>query len=305
MTQRPLSTYRLQIRASFDLDAAASITGYLRDLGVDWAYLSPLLRSTEGSDHGYDVVDPSLVDPARGGADGLDRFAASARDAGLGILVDTVPNHMGVAVPSQNPWWWDLLTHGRGSRYAEAFDVDWEFGGGRVRIPVLGSELADVLGAGELRVDLTPTERAPHGTLHYFDNVFPLAPDSVPDAERDDLETPETVRAILDRQHYELMFWRREAAELNYRRFFAVTTLAGVRVEVPWVFDESHAEILRWVHTGLVDGLRVDHPDGLADPGGYLDALADATGGAYVLVEKILHHGEPLPTAWATAATPG
>ena len=103
MTQRPLSTYRLQIRASFDLDAAASLTAYLRDLGVDWAYLSPLLRSTEGSDHGYDVVDPSLVDPARGGADGLDRFAASARDAGLGILVDTVPNHMGVAVPARNP----------------------------------------------------------------------------------------------------------------------------------------------------------------------------------------------------------
>lgn len=305
MTGRPLSTYRLQIRPSFDLDAAAAITGYLRDLGVDWAYLSPLLKATEGSDHGYDVVDPSQIDPARGGAEGLDRFAASARDAGLGILVDTVPNHMGVAVPAQNPWWWDLLTHGRGSRYAEAFDVDGEFGGGRVRIPVLGSELADVLGAGELRVDLTSTEQAPYGTLHYFDNVFPLAPDSVLDAERDDLETPETVRAILDRQHYELMFWRREAAELNYRRFFAVTTLAGVRVEVPWVFDEAHAEILRWVRDGLVDGIRVDHPDGLLDPGAYLDRLAEATDGAYVLVEKILEHGEDLPGWWRTDGTTG
>lgn len=305
MTRRPLSTYRLQIRSSFDLDAAASVTGYLRELGVDWAYLSPLLRSAEGSDHGYDVVDPSLVDPARGGAEGLDRFVASARDAGLGILVDTVPNHMGVAVPAQNPWWWDLLTYGRDSRYAEAFDVDWDFGGGRIRIPVLGSELADVLGAGELRVDPTPTEQAPHGTLHYFDNVFPLAPNSVQDDERDDLADPEVVRTIVDRQHYELMFWRREAAELNYRRFFAVTTLAGVGVEVPWVFDESHAEILRWVREGLVDGIRVDHPDGLLDPGAYLDRLAEATGGVYVLVEKILEHGETLPNWWRTDGTTG
>ena len=304
-TRRPVSTYRLQIRPSFDLDAAASITGYLRDLGVDWAYLSPLLKATEGSDHGYDVVDPSLVDPARGGAEGLDRFAASARDAGLGILVDTVPNHMGVAIPAQNPWWWDLLTHGRGSRYAEAFDVDWEFGGGRVRVPVLGGELGDIIDAGEIRVELAQTHQAPHGTLHYYDNVLPLAPDSVHGDERDDLENPEVVRAIVDRQHYELMFWRREAAELNYRRFFAVTTLAGVRVEIPWVFDEAHAEILRWVDDGLVDGIRVDHPDGLLDPGAYLDRLAEATGGAYVLVEKILEHGETLPSWWRTDGTTG
>jgi (1->4)-alpha-D-glucan 1-alpha-D-glucosylmutase len=305
VTQRPLSTYRLQIRASFDLDAAASVTAYLRNLGVDWAYLSPLLKATEGSDHGYDVVDPSLVDPARGGAEGLDRFAASARDAGLGILVDTVPNHMGVAVPSQNPWWWDLLTYGRDSRYAEAFDVDWEFGGGRVRIPVLGGDLDDIIGAGDIRIDAAATEAAPHGTLHYFDNVLPLAPDSVQGNEAADLGNPEVVRAIVDRQHYELMFWRREAAELNYRRFFAVTTLAGVRVEVPWVFDESHAEILRWVHEGLVDGIRVDHPDGLLDPGAYLDRLAEATGGVYVLVEKILEHGETLPSWWRTDGTTG
>jgi (1->4)-alpha-D-glucan 1-alpha-D-glucosylmutase len=305
VTHRPVSTYRLQIRPSFDLDAAASVTGYLRQLGVDWAYLSPLLRATEGSDHGYDVVDPSLVDPARGGAGGLARFAASARDAGLGVLVDTVPNHMGVAVPRQNPWWWDLLTSGRGSRYAEAFDVDWDFGGGRIRIPVLGGDLDSVVDAGELRIDPAPSERAPHGTLHYFDNVFPLAADSVEDDERDDLENPAVVRAIVDRQHYELMFWRREAAELNYRRFFAVTTLAGVRVEVPWVFDESHAEILRWVRDGLVDGIRVDHPDGLLDPGAYLDRLAAATGGAYVLVEKILEHGETLPSWWRTDGTTG
>lgn len=125
----PESTYRLQIRAAFDLDAAAAVTGYLRDIGVGWAYLSPLLQSTSGSDHGYDVVDPTRVDPARGGAEGLERFAAAARAAGLGILIDTVPNHMGIAVPAENPWWWDVLLRGRDSRYAAAFDIDWEFGG--------------------------------------------------------------------------------------------------------------------------------------------------------------------------------
>ena len=304
-TRPPSSTYRLQIRQAFDLDAAAAITGYLRDLGVDWAYLSPLLQAAEGSDHGYDVVDPTLVDPARGGAEGLSRFVASARDAGLGILVDTVPNHMGVAVPSQNPWWWDLLMHGRESRYAEAFDVDWDFGGGRLRLPVLGAGLDEILDAGDIRIDVQATPEAPHGTLRYFDHVFPLAPGSVSDDERGQLDDPDLVRAVLERQHYELIFWRREAAELNYRRFFAVTSLAGVRVEVPWVFDESHAEVLRWVREGLVDGIRVDHPDGLLDPGAYLDRLAEATDGVYLLVEKILEHGETLPSWWRTEGTTG
>ncbi|WOQ69358.1 malto-oligosyltrehalose synthase [Microbacterium limosum] len=305
MKRHPSSTYRLQIRETFDLDAAASVTAYLRDLGVSWAYLSPLLTATPGSDHGYDVVDPTRVDPARGGAAGLDRFAAAAREAGLGILVDTVPNHMGVSQPRVNPWWWDLLRQGRSSRYAEAFDVDGEFGGGRVRVPILGAELDEAIANGEVVVDPEPADDAPDGLLRYYDNAYPLAAGSIADDERDRLGMPEIVRTVHDRQHYELMFWRREAAELNYRRFFAVTTLAGVRVEVPWVFDESHAEILRWVREGLVDGLRIDHPDGLADPGGYLDRLAEATGGVYVLVEKILEHGEALPAWWKTAGTTG
>ena len=167
MPKRPVSTYRLQIRAAFDLDAAAQLAPYLRDLGADWAYLSPLLTSTEGSDHGYDVVDPSRVDAARGGPEGLDAFSKAARAAGLGILVDIVPNHMGVADAAQNPWWWDLLRHGRESRYAAAFDVDWEFGGGRVRLPVLGSSFEQAADAGELRVE--------GDELRYFDHRFPLA----------------------------------------------------------------------------------------------------------------------------------
>jgi (1->4)-alpha-D-glucan 1-alpha-D-glucosylmutase len=295
MTRRPLSTYRLQIRKGFDLDAAAEVTDYLRDLGVSWAYLSPLLTATEGSDHGYDVVDPTSVDPARGGRNGLDRFVAAARAADLGILIDIVPNHMGVSVPAQNPWWWDVLRNGRDSAHAEAFDIDWEFGGGRIRMPILGGSLDETI--GDIRIDPTPADAAPYGTLSYFDHVLPLAADS--SASVGD------VRAVLDRQHYELRFWRDEATELNYRRFFAVTTLAGLRVELPEVFAGSHVEVLRWLHEGLADGLRVDHPDGLLDPAGYLDTLAEAGGSPYVLVEKILEHGEALPADWSTDGTTG
>ncbi len=310
MTVRPASTYRLQIRKAFDLDAAAQVVPYLRELGVSWAYLSPLLKATDGSDHGYDVVDPSQVDPARGGSDGLDRFAAAARAEGLGILIDTVPNHMGISKPEQNPWWWDVLTHGRESRYAEAFDIDWDFGGGKVRVPILGASMDEVIAEGVVTIDPEATELAPHGVVRFYDqHVLPLAVDSIPfpyggpgGAALDD---PRAIARVLAQQHWEAIFWRREAAELNYRRFFAVTTLAGVRVEIPWVFDESHAEVLRWVREGLADGLRVDHPDGLLDPGGYLERLAGSTGSAYVLVEKILEHGEDLPAWWETDGTTG
>jgi (1->4)-alpha-D-glucan 1-alpha-D-glucosylmutase len=280
----PISTYRLQVREGFDLFRVADVADYVHDLGADWLYLSPLLTAEPGSDHGYDVVDHSQVDPARGGTDGLAAASSTARELGLGVLVDIVPNHMGVATPRHNAWWWDLLTHGRGSKYAEAFDVDWDFGGGRLRIPVLGDDYLDAL---EL-VD---------GELRYYDNRYPLAPGSA-----DDGADPITVHS---RQHYELVNWRRADAELNYRRFFAVNSLAAIRVELPWVFEESHREIVRWIHEGLADGIRVDHPDGLADPAGYLDALAAATGDSYVLVEKILEGDEQLPTSWATAGTTG
>ena len=280
----PTSTYRLQIRESFDLNAAATIAGYVHDLGADWLYLSPILKAEKGSDHGYDVVDHSLIDPARGGREGLETLSAAARALGLGVLVDIVPNHVGVATPKQSVWWWDLLTHGRQSRYAEAFDVDWQFGDGRVRIPVLGDEPH-------------PEFEIVEGELAYFDNRFPIAPGTAEDGA--------SANEVHRRQNYELINWRRADAELNYRRFFAVNTLAGIRVEIPRVFDESHEEIIRWITDGLADGLRVDHPDGLADPAGYLDALAAATAGTYVLVEKILEGDEQLPTSWATAGTTG
>ncbi len=293
MTAAPLSTYRLQIAAGFTLHDAAELAGYLRDLGVDWYYLSPLLQAGEGSTHGYDVVDHGRVDAARGGRAGLDALGAAARSAGLGVLVDIVPNHMGVGDPAANAWWWEVLTHGPTSARASFFDIDWDAGGGRVRIPVLGETVEAAAESGALRVE--------DGELRYHEHRFPLAPGTA-----DDAAAAEIVHA---RQHYELIDWRRASSDLNYRRFFAVNELAAIRVELPEVFEASHREVVRWVRDGLgagvTVGLRVDHPDGLADPGGYLDALATATDGAYVLVEKILQHGERLPAGWATAGTTG
>ena len=283
----PVSTYRVQVTSAFDLHSVAELTDYLSDLGADWVYLSPLLEAEAepGSDHGYDVVSHERVDPARGGDEGLEEAARSAHAKGLGVLIDIVPNHMGVATPAKNAWWWDVLQHGPASRYAAAFDIDWELGNGKLRIPVLGD--GDAL--ADLRVD------GPE--LVYFADRYPIAPGTADDGA--------DARTVHARQHYELMHWRRADGELNYRRFFAVNTLAGIRVELPEVFEESHRAIVGWIRDGLADGLRIDHPDGLADPKGYLDSLAHATGGAYVLVEKILEGDEPLPDDWATAGTTG
>ena len=217
-------------------------------------------------------------DPERGGATGLEVLSAVAHGLGMGVLVDIVPNHVGVASPRPATWWWDVLEHGPASRYASYFDIDWAAGGGRLLLPVLGDDDEGAAGGrpGAERGPL-PRPAAPHGARH----------------------------AALEEQHYELVSWRRGDAELNYRRFFTITTLAGVRVEEPEVFEASHREIGRWFDVGLVDGLRVDHPDGLRDPADYLDRLAKLTDGSYVVVEKILEPGESLEPSWATAGTTG
>ncbi|SFP47786.1 maltooligosyl trehalose synthase [Geodermatophilus dictyosporus] len=279
----PTGTYRLQVTADFTLDDAAAVAGYLADLGVSHAYSSPLLRAAAGSTHGYDTVDHAHVDESRGGQEGFDRLVAALHEHGLSLVLDLVPNHMGVADPAEAPWWWDVLQHGRDSAHAPAFDVDWDAGSGRIRIPVLGS--ADDVEKLEV-VD---------GELRYYDNRFPLAPGTGDG-------TPQEVH---DRQHYELVDWRRADSDLNYRRFFAINTLAGLRVEDPAVFDATHELVLRMVADGAVDGLRIDHPDGLADPKGYLDRLAEASGGRWTVVEKILEPGEDLPGSWRTAGTTG
>ena len=274
----PRSTYRLQLTSDFDLFEAARRLPYLHGLGVDWVYLSPLLAAEAGSEHGYDVAVHTREDPERGGATGLEVLSAMAHGLGMGVLVDIVPNHVGVASPRPATWWWDVLELGPESRYASYFDIDWAAGGGRLLLPVLGDD-------DEQAVEVVPEE----SEVRYHDLRLPMAPGTT----------------ALDEQHYELVSWRRGDAELNYRRFFTVTTLAGVRVEEPEVFEASHREIGRWFDVGLVDGLRVDHPDGLRDPADYLDRLAKLTDGSYVVVEKILEPGESLQPTWATAGTTG
>jgi len=164
----PTSTYRVQVHAGFDLDATAGIVDYLADLGVGWVYLSPLLTAEPGSAHGYDVVDHGSVDPDRGGRGALERVAAAAHQRGLGVLVDLVPNHVGIATPRLSAWWWDVLTHGQASEHAAAFDIDWDAGGGKVRVPVLGDEPH-------------PDLRVEDGELRYHDHRFPLAPGTATD----------------------------------------------------------------------------------------------------------------------------
>lgn len=281
----PASTYRLQISPDFTLQHATRVLPYLHRLGADWVYLSPLLEAEPGSTHGYDVVDHSRVDPDRGGPEGLTQLANEAHSLGMGVLVDIVPNHVGVATPHINRWWWDVLARGEGSEFADFFDIDWAFGSGRLRLPVLGDS-PDELDA--LTID--------DGQLAYYDHRFPIA---------EGTESAGSARQVHDLQHYELVSWRRADHDLNYRRFFAVNSLAGIRVEDPRVFDASHREIGRWIDDGLVDGLRVDHPDGLRDPGDYLVRLSELTGGRPIWVEKILEGDEQMPPEWPVAGTTG
>ncbi|MFD6696389.1 malto-oligosyltrehalose synthase [Micromonospora aurantiaca (nom. illeg.)] len=281
MPDTPRSTYRVQVRPGFDLDATAELAGYLAALGVTHLYTAPLLTATPGSTHGYDVVDHRAVNPQLGGEAARARLVRALRAAGLGLVVDIVPNHAGVARPEANPAWWDVLRRGRESAYARWFDIDWDRG--RLLLPVL-ADTADALDDLKL-VD---------GELRYHEHRFPVA-DGTGDG---------TPRQVHDRQHYELVNWRRGDAELTYRRFFAVSDLAGLRVEDPEVFDATHAEILRWVAAGEVDGIRVDHPDGLRDPAGYLARLRAAAPASWLVVEKILEYGEDLPD-WPVDGTTG
>lgn len=283
MASPVLSTYRLQMRGDgCTFDDAVNLLDYLDRLGVSHLYLSPILTAAEGSTHGYDVTDPTTVSSALGGPDGLRRLSEAARARNIGLIVDIVPNHVGVAHPEQNRWWWDLLTHGRGSVYADYFDIDWELDEGRIVLPVLGSDsdVADLVVDGEL--------------LRLGDLVFPIAPGTGAGSGEQ----------VHGRQHYRLTGWRNGVC--GYRRFFSITSLAALRQEDRAVFDATHVEVKRWFDEGLVDGLRIDHPDGLSDPAGYLRWLRELTGpDAWIVVEKILATDECLDASLPVDGTTG
>ncbi len=282
----PVSTYRLQLQPGFGFAAAAASADYLAGLGVSHVYLSPILQATPGSRHGYDVVDHTRISADLGGETAFREMARRFRTAGLGVIVDIVPNHMAIPVPeSLNRPLWGVLRDGPDSEFASWFDVDWTAGDGRLLLPVLGGPVKECLGDLTVRGDV----------LRYFDHVFPLRPGT---------ET-RPLPGLLAEQYYRLADWRLAATELNWRRFFDISSLIAVRVEDPQVFEATHAVILGLVADGLIDGLRVDHPDGLADPRGYLRRLAERTGGRWVCTEKILSSGERLPADWPCAGTTG
>jgi malto-oligosyltrehalose synthase len=296
------ATYRIQLRGGVDFATIASAVPYIARLGISHLYLSPIWQARAGSTHGYDVVDPNVIEPALGGEAGFRDLVAEAKSAGLGIILDHVPNHMGVG--SDNAWWWDVLLNGRASRFAGHFDIDWAATAGatpgRLLLPVLGASYGEVLASGDLRV-----EAAAGGfELRYHDQRFPLRADSVPNGQAE-------LHALLERQAYRLAYWRLGGEALNYRRFFDIDGLVGVRVEDETVFADAHRLLLELVAEGAVQGVRLDHIDGLRDPTGYLHrldtALREATGGAPppVWVEKILEGGETLRPDWPVAGTTG
>lgn len=285
-----LSTYRVQLRGPsagdpFTFADAEALLDYLADMGVSHMYLSPILTASPGSTHGYDVTDPTAISAELGGAEGLSALSRAARSRGMGLVVDIVPNHVGVQEPQHNPWWWDVLRHGRQSRYAAYFDIDRNADdAGRIVLPVLGSD-SDV------------ARLVVHGdvlTLH--GRQFPIAPGTADDGA--------CGADVHDRQHYRLTGWR--SGICGYRRFFSITELAGLRQEDPAVFAACHTEVARWFAEGLVDGVRIDHPDGLADPAGYLALLRELIGPrAWIVVEKILAEGEPLDPSLPINGTTG
>ncbi|MGN6521679.1 MAG: malto-oligosyltrehalose synthase [Actinomycetes bacterium] len=288
----PSSTYRLQLRPDFGFDAAAAITGYLARLGVSHLYLSPILQAAPGSTHGYDVVDHSRLNAELGGEEAFARLQQAAAEHDLGIVVDVVPNHMAVPKPATlNAQLWSVLRDGPASPYARWFDIDWAAQDRAILMPVLGKRIGQVLADGELSLDTAGDEPL----LRYYDSVFPVRRGT------ETLPLPE----LVDRQFYRLAYWRVADEELNYRRFFDVDTLAAIRMEDPAVFDATHELLLKLYDSGGIDGFRIDHPDGLADPRDYLRRLSEASGGAWVVVEKILEGEEQLPEDWPTAGTTG
>jgi (1->4)-alpha-D-glucan 1-alpha-D-glucosylmutase len=365
----PLATYRVQMHAGFGFDAAAAVTGYLRDLGVTHLYSSPYLQAGKGSTHGYDVLDHSKPNAELGGGAAHERLCRALGEANLGQILDIVPNHMSIA-SRDNRWWWDVLENGQASRYAHYFDVDWQPPEAKLRdtvlMPILGDHYGREVESGHVQLH----RDGGTFTFAYFDHVMPVAPRSLNDFLNEaalragsnelafladsfgnlpistlvDIESvnrrhrdkevlrsalarlctevpevasaidaviaevnasPTAVDALLERQNYRLAYWKTAGQELDYRRFFDINTLISLRMEDDWVFEDSHRLILKWVRDGVLDGLRVDHPDGLRDPVAYFRRLAKAAPNGWIVVEKILEPGEALPEDWPVAGTTG
>jgi (1->4)-alpha-D-glucan 1-alpha-D-glucosylmutase len=369
MRPEPIATYRVQLRPGFGFEQVAELVAYLSDLGVSHLYASPYLQAAAGSTHGYDIVDPTRVNEELGGAEGHARLCQTLQSAGLGQMIDIVPNHMAIA-GRQNPWWWDVLENGPSGRYATYFDVDWEASEGRwpnkVLLPVLGDHYGRVLEEGGIQL----SHKGGSFILSYQEHTFPVDPSSLVellsraaescgsdllafvansharlprptvtarqaleqrhrdkevlanlltglcsedaeacaaiDAEVSRLNRdPDALDSLIDQQNYRLAFWRTASRDLGYRRFFDIKDLAGLRVEDIEVFRSTHALPIAWVQKGWVQGLRIDHPDGLRDPAEYFSRLREACPGAWIVAEKILQPAEKMPADWPIEGTTG
>jgi (1->4)-alpha-D-glucan 1-alpha-D-glucosylmutase len=306
----PRATYRLQFRKEFTFGNACSIVPYLARLGISHIYASPILSARKGSPHGYDVVDHAHVNEELGGEDAFRSLAEALKLQGMGLIVDIVPNHM--AVGDENGWWMDVLRHGHESAYAANFDINWESPDptlkNKVLLPVLGAPLAETLARGEITIGRTGGK----AVLAYADHRFPLRPEdelALADAAREDFRRPELFLRLLEHQHYRLAWWRTAGDLINWRRFFDINDLVALRMEDDAVFEAVHAKSLALYEEGLIDGFRVDHIDGLADPRCYCRKLRarleQLRPGGYLVVEKIFAPGEMLPGDWGVDGTTG
>lgn len=292
-------TYRLQLTPGFGFAEAGDVVAYLKRLGISHLYLSPVLQATPGSEHGYDVVDPTQVSRDLGGEEGLRRLFDRVREAGMGIVLDIVPNHLSTA--AENPWWWDVLKNGQGSAHAAAFDIDWQAAGsslsGKVLLPILDDHLTHVIEAGRIRA------------LPNADGQWELLLEGqrlpVNAAGQEILHrSAANIRETLQLQFYRLCHSQLASEDINYRRFFAIQSLAGLRVEDDGLWATTHRKILELVRSGPIDGIRVDHPDGLRDPAAYFRRLRKELPHQWIVAEKILEDGESLPQ-WPVDGTTG
>jgi (1->4)-alpha-D-glucan 1-alpha-D-glucosylmutase len=294
----PTSTYRLQFRNGVTFDTVVELVPYLKSLGISHLYASPVFTATTGSTHGYDMTDCNEIDPAIGGREGFERLSDALKSADLGLILDIVPNHM--AASTENAWWADVLKFGRQSRYAGHFDIDWS---DRLTVPILGKPFEKALSDGELT--FLRDEHGTDWTLSYFDTHVPLNPETTSEIASETTDQALIAR-VHDLQPWRLTYWRDAARTLSYRRFFEVTGLVGLRIEDEAVFADSHRLVFDLLRSGKVQGLRLDHIDGLADPAAYLERLRAAAGPeTFIVAEKILGHGETLPASWPIQGTTG
>jgi (1->4)-alpha-D-glucan 1-alpha-D-glucosylmutase len=294
----PDATYRLQFHKGFRFADAIKLVPYLARLGISHLYASPFLKARPGSMHGYDVIDHNALNPEIGTEAELRKLIDTLRSHGMGLVPDLVPNHMGV-LHADNAWWLDVLEKGRASPYARYFDIDWSRG--KLLLPVLGRHYGEALEAGELKLE----NKGGRWSVRYFGHRFPLNAKSTRALTPGAVKDPLALHRLLEQQHYRLAYWRVASDEINYRRFFEITDLAGLRVEDRTVFEATHGLILRLAKRGGIDGLRIDHPDGLADPREYLERLNEAFARPWIVVEKILAEYEHLPADWPVQGTTG